>query len=80
MGNVIGGFIVNIIVTFLLGLLLDFIPVVGWIGSFAVGYISIKISAMGYVKALKIFYGSKSKSDINIQRGINNMKTPNVPQ
>lgn len=68
--NVLSGFIVNLIVTFLLGLVLDFIPVAGWIGSFAVGYASLYLSAMGYVKALKAFHGSRSKVDVNVSQGL----------
>lgn len=67
--NIIGGFIVNIIVTFVICMLLDFIPVAGWISSFVVGFISLYMSAMGYVKALKMLHGEKAKSDLNIKAG-----------
>lgn len=77
--NVISGFIVNIIITFILCMLLDFIPVVGWIGSFAVGYASLYLSAMGYVKALKVAHGDKAKSDLNIQRGMEFAKMKSNP-
>lgn len=77
--NIISGFIVNIIITFILCMLLDFIPVVGWIGSFAVGYASIYLSAMGYVKALKVAHGDKAKSDLNIQRGMEFAKMKSNP-
>ena len=71
--NIIGGFIINIIMTFFFGMLLDFIPVVGWVGSFAVGYISLYTSGMGFVKMLKKLHGDKAKKDLNIQRGIEYM-------
>lgn len=77
--NIISGFIVNIIITFILSMLLDFIPVVGWIGSFAVGYASLYLSAMGYVKALKVAHGNKAKSDLNIQRGMEFAKMKSNP-
>lgn len=72
--NVLGGFVINILVTFVLCLVLDFIPVLGWIGSFAVGYISIYASAMGYVKALKAMHGKRAKADVNVNRGVAFMK------
>lgn len=68
--NVLSGLITNVIVTFVLGLLMDLIPVVGWLASFALGYISLYLSAMGYVKILKKFHGNKLKTDLNIQRGL----------
>lgn len=77
--NIISGFIVNIIITFILCMLLDFIPVVGWIGSFAVGYASLYLSAMGYVKALKVAHGDKAKSDLNLQRGMEFAKMKSNP-
>ena len=72
--NIVAGFIVNLIVTFLLGLVLDFIPVAGWIGSFFVGYLSIKISAGGYVEALRQFHGNRSKSRVDYQQGFASLK------
>ena len=75
--NIVAGFIVNIIITFLLGLALDFIPVAGWIGSFFVGYLSIKMSAGTYVEALRQFHGNKAKSRLNYQQGFANFKNGN---
>lgn len=72
--NVLAGFILNVVITFTLGLLLDFIPVFGWIGSALVGYISILLSGMGYVKALKIAHGNKAKMDLNVKKGIDGFK------
>lgn len=72
--NVLSGIITNLIVTFGLGLLMDLIPVVGWVASFALGYISLYLSAMGYVKVLKKFHGDKLKTDLNIQRGLANLQ------
>lgn len=72
--NIVGGFIVNLIVVFLLALVLDFIPVFGWVGSFAVGYISILLSGLGYVKMLKAMHGERAKADLNVKSGIAALK------
>ena len=75
-GNVIAGFIVNIIVTFVLGLIMELIPglIISCIGSYVVGYASLEISGMAYVKALKTIYGNKSRTDLNVTQGINQLK------
>lgn len=76
--NVLSGLITNLIVTFFLGMLMDFIPVVGWIASFALGYISLYLSATGYVKILKRFHGNKLKTDVNLRRGLSHLqRNPN---
>lgn len=72
--NVLGGMALNIAITFGLCFLLDFIPVAGWICSFVVGFISIYLCGMGYVKTLKFIHGNKAKSDLNISRGIASLK------
>lgn len=72
--NVLSGFITNLIVTFVLGLLMDLIPVVGWIPSFAMGFVSLYLSAMGYLKVLKQFHGNKLRTNVNFRKGYNNMK------
>jgi len=72
--NIVAGFVVNLLVTFVLGLVLDLIPFFGWIGSFFVGYLSIKMSAMGYVEALRQFHGNRAKSKVNYQQGFASLK------
>lgn len=72
--NALSGFILNVVVTFVLGLALDFMPVLGWVGSALVGFLSIQFSGMGYVKALKLAHGRKAKKDVNIKKGISNLK------
>lgn len=72
--NVLSGFIINLIVTFILGLIMDLIPVIGWIASFAIGSISLYLSAMGYVKVLKQFHGNKLRTNVNFKKGYDNMK------
>ena len=77
--NVLSGIITNVLVTLVLGLLMDLIPVVGWVASFALGYISLYLSAMGYVKILKRFHGNKLKTDLNIQRGMSYLQNNPSP-
>ena len=72
--NVLSGFILNIVITFALGCVLDFIPVLGWIGSAIVGYLSILLSGMGYVKALKIAHGNNAKLDLNFKKGVDGIR------
>jgi len=76
--NVISGMVINIIVTAILGAILDMIPVGGWIASFAMGYISLLMSGMGYVKALKVAHKDKAKLDLNARQGMQYMKNGNV--
>ena len=71
--NVGGAVIVNIIIGVVAGILLDLLPVVGWVVSFVVGFASITISGMAYVKALKALHGNKAKADLNVQRGLASM-------
>ncbi len=68
--NVLGGFVINIIVTFIILLILDSLFVIGWIGSFILGYISIYLSGMGYLKALKALHGGRSTRDVNFEKGL----------
>lgn len=68
--NVIGGFIVNIAVNAVLSFALDFIPVLGWIGAFIIGYLSILISGGSYVKMLKVIHKEKCKSNFNLDKGL----------
>lgn len=72
--NVVVGFVTNIVITFALGCALDFIPVAGWIGSFIIGYLSIQLSGMSYVKALKLAHGEKVKMDVNFKNGVEAFK------
>lgn len=76
--NIISGFVINIIVTAILGFFVDFIPVVKWIASFAIGYLSLEMSAMGYVKALKVAHGRKSRLDLNTSNGFQSMKAGRI--
>lgn len=59
------GALVNMVVVFVLNLILDFIPLFGWIGMAIIGFLSIYLSGLGYVTALKGFYGKKAKVDLH---------------
>jgi len=72
--NIVAGFIVNLVVVFILNLIFDTLIGIGWIGSFIVGFLSIRISAAGYVAALKAFHGSKVKHGLNYKQGLAEMR------
>lgn len=72
--NVGGAIAVNLIINFIGGMVLDMLPGIGWILSFALGYASITISGMAYIEALKSLHGKKSKSRINYGRGFDSMR------
>lgn len=63
--NFIGGFIVNFLVASAIELALSFIPVVGWVGAFLVGYLSLKISGAAYLSALEVLYQGKVNERYN---------------
>ena len=63
--NFVGGFIVNLLVASGIELLLSFIPVVGWIGAFLVGYLSLKVSGATYLSALEVLYQGKVNERYN---------------
>ncbi len=64
--NIIIGFITNIVICFILNFIFDFIVVLGWIGMFFVGYLSIKYSATTYLGLLELFHGkSKMRSRLD---------------
>ena len=55
---------------------MDLIPglIISSIGGFVVGYTSLEISGMGYVKMLQRLHGKKAKADLNISGGIANLR------
>lgn len=57
MKNILGGFIVNIVIVFVLNMVLDFIMFFGWIGSAIVGYYATKLSGQAYVEVLVQLHG-----------------------
>ena len=80
--NIVGGFILNLIVTFVLNLIMDLIPglIISSIGGFVVGYTSLEISGMGYVKMLQRLHGKKAKADLNISGGIANLRGKSITE
>ena len=67
--NVFVGLITNIIIAFVCNMLLEFIPLAGWLGAAAFGFCTIYFSGMGFIETLKKFYGKKIKTDINYSEG-----------
>ncbi len=57
MKNILGGFIVNIVIVFVLNMVLDFIMFFGWIGSAVIGYFATKLSGQAYVEVLVQLHG-----------------------
>lgn len=62
------GALVNIVVVFVLNFILDFIPLFGWIGMAIVGFVSIYFSGIGYIAALKTFYGKKANVNLRLKK------------
>ena len=60
--NVLGAVIVNIAVALVFGIVLDFIPVIGWIGQGCIGYFSIFLSGCAYLEALARIHGKDNVS------------------
>lgn len=62
------GALVNVVVVFVLNLILDFIPLFGWIGMAIIGFVSIYLSGIGYITALKGFYGKKANVSLQLKK------------
>lgn len=67
--NVLGAVIVNIAIALAFGIILDFIPVAGWIVQGCIGYFSIFLSGCAYLEALARIHGKN-----NVSTGINYKK------
>ena len=76
--NVIGGFIVNIIICSILDWLLEYIPIAGMIGSFIAGFIATKMSGQAFVNQLKLFHGKKVSEHPNVR--LDNVQSNNQQQ
>lgn len=70
--NVLGGFIVNIVIVMILNFILDFIPIGGWIGAAIIGYCATLISGCAYLETLAALHGKhKVKERFNTDSAIN---------
>lgn len=76
--NLFGAFVVNIIVTLILDTVIELLSLAGAPAAFVVGYVSIKLSAAGYVKTLKSLYGDYVRRDVNLQQGLANLSGQKV--
>lgn len=73
--SIIGGFIVNIIVVTILNILLDFIPLAGWIGAGIIGYVGTMLSGCAYLETLaKLHQKGKVKERFHTNAAINFVK------
>lgn len=73
--NVIGGYIVNIIILFLVNLVADMIVVFGWIGMAFIGYFATKYSGAAYIEILARIHGKNNvKETLNYSKGIESFK------
>lgn len=73
--SIIGGFIVNLIVVTILNILLDFIPLAGWIGAGIIGYIGTMVSGCAYLETLaNLHKKGKVKERFNTDAAIKYMK------
>ena len=73
LGNIILAAIINVA----LSIASEFLAMIFGIGTLMVlflGYASITISAMAYVKALKMAYKNRASRDLNWKAGVNNIK------
>ena len=77
--NIGGAVVVNIIVGVVGGIVLDtlaaFTAGLTIVISFVLGFASITISGMAYIKTLKSIHGKKVKTDIDFQKGFEAMKS-----
>ncbi len=61
--NVLGGFIVNILIMFGLNLVLDFLMFFGWIGIGIAGYLATYLSGVAYIEFLTEFHGNNNSDN-----------------
>lgn len=68
--NVLGAVIVNIVIGLVSCIILDFIPVAGWIAQGCIGYFSIFLSGCAYLEALARIHGKNNVSaSIDYKKG-----------
>ena len=71
--NIGGAVIINLLLS-IAAELLCWVFGIGTLMVLLLGYGSISVSGMAYVKALKLMYKDKAKHDLNIRSGVNNVK------
>lgn len=73
--NVIGGYIVNIVILFLVNLVADWIAFFGWVGMAVIGYFATKYSGAAYIEVLARIHGKNNvKETLNYNKGIESFK------
>ena len=72
--SVVGGYLVNIFVVFILNLILDFIPVAGWIAAAIMAYCATLFSGCAYLEVLVALHKSgKVKERFNANKAISSI-------
>lgn len=73
--NAIGGYIVNIVILFLVNLVADWIAFFGWVGMAIIGYFATKYSGAAYIEVLARIHGKNNvKETLNYNKGIESFK------
>ena len=73
--NTIGGFILNLVITFVLNFFFDWLAVFGWIGNFILGYVATRYSGIMYLGVLETMHGSKKmKTTLNFNNSKEDLK------
>ena len=73
--NTLGGFILNLVITFVLNFFFDWVAVFGWIGNFILGYVATRYSGILYLGVLETMHGSKKmKTSLNFNNSTEDLK------
>ena len=73
--NAIGGYIVNIVILFLVNLVADWIAFFGWVGMAIIGYFATKYSGAAYIEVLARIHGKINvRETLNYNKGFESFK------
>jgi hypothetical protein len=81
--NIIAGVLTNLVITLIVGIVLDFIPGLGWIGAAAYGYLVMTFSAIGFINFLTMVHDNgKVKQQYDFNASVNALKgnNPDIQQ
>lgn len=75
LSNAIGGYIVNLVILFLVNLVADWIAFFGWVGMAVIGYFATKYSGAAYIEVLARIHGKNNvRETLNYHKGIESFK------
>ena len=75
LSNAIGGYIVNLVILFLVNLVADWIAFFGWVGMAVIGYFATKYSGAAYIEVLARIHGKNNvRETLNYNKGIESFK------